>query len=126
MGDNSRTLTVRPDRVSSCACASAKTRTTEAPPLASPLGSELVTLGAAGQMISTSGGLSAGLISSTRSVSPLGVIWLAANSMRDDGITAGSFRSRPCREGYVSWRALLLLWVLILPWWPQHGRNIAI
>jgi len=48
----------------------------------------LVTLGAAGQMISTAGGLSAGLISSTRSVSRLGVIWLAANSMRDDVDTA--------------------------------------
>jgi hypothetical protein len=65
--------------------------------LASPLGSVLVTLGAAGQMISTAGGLPAGLISSTRSVSPLGVIWPAANSMRDDVDTAGSFRSRPRR-----------------------------
>jgi len=64
-------------------------RTAEAAMLASPLGSVLVTLGAAGQMISTAGGLAAGWISSTRSVSPLGVIWPAANSMRDDVDTAG-------------------------------------
>ena len=70
-------------------CASAMMRTAEAAMLASPLGSVLVTLGAAGQMISTAGGLAAGWISSTRSVSPLGVIWPAANSMRDDVDTAG-------------------------------------
>jgi hypothetical protein len=65
------------------------TRTTEAATLASPLASVLVALGAAGQMISTTGGLPAGLINSTRSVSPLGVIWPTANSMRDDVDMAG-------------------------------------
>jgi hypothetical protein len=48
----------------------------------------LVTLGASGHVISTAGGFPVGRISSTRSVSPLGVIWPAANSMRDDVLTA--------------------------------------
>jgi hypothetical protein len=49
----------------------------------------LVTLGAAGQVINTAGGLPTGRINSIRTVSPLGVIWPAANSMRDDVDTAG-------------------------------------
>jgi hypothetical protein len=79
------------------ACASAMMRTTAVAMFARPRGSALVTLDAAGQVISTAGGLSAGRINSIRTVSPLGVIWPAANSMRDDVDTAGSFRSRPRR-----------------------------
>jgi hypothetical protein len=77
------------------ACASAMMRTTAVAMFARPRGSGLVTLDAAGHVISTAGGLSAGRINSIRTVSPLGVIWPAANSMRDDVDTAGSFRSRP-------------------------------
>jgi hypothetical protein len=54
----------------------------------------LVTLDAAGQVISTAGRLSAGRINSIRTVVSLGVIWPAANSMRNDDVdTAGPFRS---------------------------------
>src|SRR4029453_17561536 len=79
------------------ACASAMMRTTAVAMFVRPRGSGLVTLDAAGHVISTAGGLSAGRINSIRTVSPLGVIWPAANSMRDDVDTAGSFRSRPRR-----------------------------
>jgi hypothetical protein len=71
------------------ACASAMMRTTAV--FARPRGSALVTLDAAGQVISTAGRLSAGRINSIRTVSPLGVIWPAANSMGDDVDKAGSF-----------------------------------
>jgi hypothetical protein len=64
-------------------------RTTAVAKFAGPRGSALVTLDAAGQVTCTAGGLSAGRINSIRSVSPLGVIWPAANSMRDDVDTAG-------------------------------------
>ena len=80
--------------LASRAWASAMTRTIEAAMPASPRGWVLVTLGATGQAISTAGGLPAGLTSSTLIRSPLGVIWPAANSMRDDVDTAGSIQSR--------------------------------
>lgn len=104
-GAPSAYVKVRPVRVSlhsrfdlifaNRACASAMMRTTAVAMFARPRGSGLVTLDAAGHVISTAGGLSAGRINSIRTVSPLGVIWPAANSMRDDVDTAGSFRSRP-------------------------------
>lgn len=72
------------------ACASAMMRTTAVAMFARARGSALVTLDAAGQVISTAGGLSAGRINSIRIVSPLGVICPAANSMRDDMDTAGA------------------------------------
>ena len=92
------------------ACASAKTRTTEVATLANAFGSLLVTLGAAGQVISTAGGLPAGWISSTLIRSPLAVMVLLASSMRDDVDNGGAPIPSRARFGVcLSWRARLMV-----------------
>ena len=86
-----------------------------------------MTLGAAGQMIRTAGGLPVGWISSTLIKSPLVVMAPEASSMRDDLDNGGAPIPSRARFGVcLSWRVRLMVGAKPLPQGHTRGTFSAV